>query len=293
MMVRREGRTRQRIDYAADVATWHCLSSLGTAIIAWTINNDYLDHMWFIDGAGEPDTYVIQNTVGGSYMDMSKSSSDDGTPIIGFHKTSPGNNQKWIIKEEASGSGHWKIQNKATGTFVDLLNGGGGNGNQIVGWQGSWHDATSLGHQHWTFQPRSLPGNEIHATLRANHHLRQDFKSYKTDCLYLVLSREHIEDIWRNSVLKNRKWRCEIFDCDDFAFVYKGEVCKWAEANFKADARGFAVVCGIMFGTNDRGRGHAYNWMIDPDNHSSIIFFEPQNSSFKENPGYDAYFGVF
>ena len=31
-----------------------------------------------------------------------------GTLIIGFHKTDPGENQKWIIKKETSGTGFWK-----------------------------------------------------------------------------------------------------------------------------------------------------------------------------------------
>ena len=35
-------------------------------------------------------------------------SAEDGTPIIGFHKTDPGENQKWIIKKETSGTGYWK-----------------------------------------------------------------------------------------------------------------------------------------------------------------------------------------
>ncbi|KAI0324626.1 Moa, A lectin from the mushroom marasmius Oreades in complex with the trisaccharide Galgalglcnac [Cubamyces sp. BRFM 1775] len=264
----------------------------GTPIIAWNVNDDYLDHMWLIKSVpGETDTYTIRNTVGGSYMDLTGSSAEDGTPIIGFHKTSPGENQKWIIKKETSGSGHWKIQNKATHTFVDLLNGGSSDGTKIVGWQGSWNDGTSLGHQHWTFSPQSLLGHEVHTILRANPYLRQDFKSYKADGMYLILSRARLQEIWRNSGLSGRRWREEIFDCDDFAFVYKAAVAKWGDDQFKAD--GFAIICGTMFGTNARNEGHAYNWMINPDNHSAIVFFEPQNNSFMDNPGYNAYFGVF
>ncbi|KAI9062306.1 carbohydrate-binding module family 13 protein [Trametes sanguinea] len=268
----------------------------GTPIIAWSVNDDYLDHMWLIQSvSGEANTYTIRNLVGGSYMDLCASSSDDGTPLIGFHKTHPGENQKWIIKKETSGSGHWKIQNKATKTFVDLLNGGSSNGTKLVGWQGGWNDGTSLGHQHWTFSPQSLLGHEIHTVLKANPYLRRDFESYQADGMYLILSRARLREIWRQSGLRNRNWRSEIFDCDDFAFVYKAEVAKWGDGQFKADD--FAIVCGVMFGINDEGReadsGHAYNWMVDPEDHSSIIFFEPQNNSFMVNPGYKAYFGVF
>ncbi|KAH9903466.1 ricin B-related lectin [Cubamyces lactineus] len=267
----------------------------GTPVIAWNVNDDYLDHMWLIKSVpNEPNTYTIRNTVGGSYMDLSGSSADDGTPIIGFHKMSPGENQKWIIKKETSGTGHWKIQNKATHTFVDLLNGGSSDGTKIVGWQGSWNDGTSLGHQHWTFNPQSLLGHEVHTILRANPYLRQDFKSYKADGMYLILSRARLQEIWRNSELPSRRWREQIFDCDDFAFVYKAAVAKWGDEQFKAD--GFAIVCGTMFGTREEEGevyGHAYNWMIDPNDHSSIVFFEPQNNSFMDDPGYQAYFGVF
>ncbi|KAJ8475439.1 hypothetical protein ONZ51_g6541 [Trametes cubensis] len=211
---------------------------------------------------------------------------ENGTAIIGFQKVKPGDNQKWIIKKESSATGYWKIQNKAT--FVDLLNGGSSNGTKIVGWEGSWDDSTSLGHQHWTFSPQSLPGHEIHTILKANTYLRQDFKSYETDGMrvglpvsttlpshdyyrYLILSRARLQEIWNKSGLSSRKWREEIFDCDDFSFVYKSEVAKWGDNHFKAD--GFAIICGIMFGTNSNA-AHAYNWMIDPADHSDIIFFE-------------------
>ena len=64
----------------------------------------------------------------------------------------------------------------------------GKDGASIVGWQGSWDDGTSLGHQHWTFEPQSLRGNEVHTTLLANPYLRQDFKSYVADGMWVPLS---------------------------------------------------------------------------------------------------------
>lgn len=45
-------------------------SRLGTPVIAWTVSDDFLDHMWLIKSVpGEADTYTIRNTVGGTYMD--------------------------------------------------------------------------------------------------------------------------------------------------------------------------------------------------------------------------------
>ena len=35
---------------------------------------------------------------------------------------------------------------------------------------------------------------------------------------YLILSRERLQEIWRTSGLQSRKWRSEIFDCDNFSF---------------------------------------------------------------------------
>ena len=47
-----------------------------TPVIAWTISDDFLDHMWLIKSVpDEPDTYTIRNTVAGSYMDLSASKS--------------------------------------------------------------------------------------------------------------------------------------------------------------------------------------------------------------------------
>ncbi|KAH9903479.1 hypothetical protein C8Q73DRAFT_786056 [Cubamyces lactineus] len=266
-------------------------SNDGTPIIAWTVNDDFLDHMWVIKSVpNEVDTYTIRNTVGGTFMD-SGGQTTNGAQIVGYHQTN-GDNQKWIIKKETTGTGYWKIQNKTTKNFIDLLNGGSANGTKIVTWSGSWSDGTSKGHQHWIFSPQSLRGSEIHTLLLRNPWLRQDFKSYQADGMYLILSRARLQEIWRRSGLSARKWRSEIFDCDDFAFVYKAEAAKWGDDTFKAD--GFAILCGVMFGTNPTtNEGHAYNWMINPENRSAIVFFEPQNNTFMDNPGYNAYFGVF
>ncbi|KAJ8475454.1 hypothetical protein ONZ51_g6552 [Trametes cubensis] len=279
-----------RIEHAhvpVRIALAYHSSNDGANIIAWTVSDDYLDHLWLIKSVeGEADTYTIRNTVGGTFMD-SGGQTADGAQIVGYHQTGS-DNQKWIIKKETSGS-YWKIMNKTTQNFVDLLD--GVNGTKIVGWKGSWSDGTSVGHQHWTFSPQSLLGSEVHTVLKNNPYLRQDFRSYISDGMYLILSRERLQEIWRNSGLSSRKWRAEIFDCDDFSFVYKAEVAKWGDSQFKAD--GFAIICGVMFGVNAKNEAHAYNWVINPEDYSTVVFFEPQNNTFMVNPGYDAYFGVF
>ncbi|KAJ8469474.1 hypothetical protein ONZ51_g8969 [Trametes cubensis] len=234
----------------------------GAAIVVWNLKDEYLDHLWLIKSVpGQADTYTIRNTVGGTYMDLKKSSRDNGTPIIGWHWTG-NDNQKWIIKKETSGTGCWKIQNKAAESFIDLYDGESADGSKIVGWQSSWNDGPpgkSLGHQLWTFSPQSLFGHEIHTILKTNPYLRQDFKSYISDGMYLILSRTQLQEIWSKMGLTSKDWRSEIFDCDDFAFTFKTEVAKWGKNEFNANAR-------------DSLRNP---WIRD------------------YNPGYNAYFGVF
>ncbi|KZV73639.1 carbohydrate-binding module family 13 protein [Peniophora sp. CONT] len=262
----------------------------GTPVVGWSVNEDVLHHMWLVESVlNEEDTYTIRNTVSGTYMDLTGSSAATETPIIGFRKVLPGENQKWIIKKESTGTGFWKIQNKATGTFLDLWNGGGGNGTKITGCKGSWavDNTTSLGHQHWTFRPQSLRGDEVHRILRDSPHLRQGSQSYRSDGKYLILSEARFQEIWRTSGLQDRRWRSEIFDYEDFAFVFKAEVAKWGDNQFKAD--GFAILCGVMFSSGRQGRS-AYNWMINSEDHTAIVFFEPQTNTFVNPP---TYFGVF
>jgi len=109
--------------------------------------------------------------------------------------------------------------------------------------------------------------------------------------MYLVLPEEKLREIWEKSGLSSRKWRHEIFDCDDFAMIFKAEIAKWGDDHLKAD--GFAILCGLMYGSKP-GEGHAYNWTILPSDLEKIVFIEPQSCSFNDKPwGYKAYFGLF
>ncbi|KAF5392263.1 hypothetical protein D9757_001579 [Collybiopsis confluens] len=147
------GQSIYRIEHAhvrVRMVLSHGSSADGTPVVAWRGPNDYASQWWSIDPVdGERDTYMIRNTHTGSYMDLTGSSAWSGTKIIGYQRT--GNpNQKWVIMKEQSGTGFWKIQSKATNTFANLLYGGSQTGTQIVGWEGSWDDGKSDGHQHWT-----------------------------------------------------------------------------------------------------------------------------------------------
>lgn len=265
-------------------------SADSTPVIVWEANDDIDDHKWLIESVeGEKDTYTIRDLRGGSYMDLSGGSSSDGTAIIGYHWAN-GDNQKWIIRKEQTAGKYWKIQNKAAKTFVDLYN-GGGSGTPTKGWEGSWNDTSSQGHQHWLFERISQNSSEVHAALQNSPYINQDFKSYPADTVYLLLPQQKLLDIWRSSGVGNWAWRPEIFDCDDFATVLKAEVAKWGAETYRVD--NIAILCGIMFGSKLSG-GHAYNWILDIDDPSKVIFFEPQTGEFSNNAwGYQAYFGLF
>ncbi|KZV64829.1 carbohydrate-binding module family 13 protein [Peniophora sp. CONT] len=243
--------------------------------------------MWVIKSVSrESDTYTIRNMVGGTYMSLTGSATN-GTAIVGSQQA--GDNQKWIIKKGTrSDMTYSRIQNKGNRSFIDLAGGAGANGTKVLGWQSTWDDSNT--NQRWNFSSQSLTSAEVRTALDANPYLRSDFKSFVSDGMYLILSQARYQEIWRNSGLQSRRWREEVFDCDDFSFVYKGEVGKWGDSQFKAT--GFGILCGIMFGSSKQG-AHAYNWMVKSGNHANIEFFEPQDNTFKDDPGYSAYFGVY
>ena len=54
------------------------------------------------------------------------------------------------------------------------------------------------------------------------------------------------------------------------------------------------MLCGVMFGSKP-GSGHAYNWMINPDDHSKILFCECVSISIRRScrRGADCNFVMF
>ncbi|KAK7691890.1 hypothetical protein QCA50_005295 [Cerrena zonata] len=266
----------------------------GTLVIVWHAREGCYDHMWLIepvDGGVDDDTYTIRNLKTGTYMCISGSSSKDGTAVIGYHKTND-DSQKWIIRPERSDGRRWKIQSKATGTFLDLLD-GGGCWTAVQGWRGDWimTEGTRFGHQHWLFKPLSETSANIHAILKKNPVVRMNFENYHPDGLYLIPTEEELSSIWKRTELNNIPHRNGIFDCDDYVMAFKTEVAKWGNTTFQA--LGFSVLCGIMFGKRNEIM-HAYNWILVRRDPERIVFFEPQNGAFaKDAWAYTANFGLF
>ncbi|KAI0721689.1 ricin B-related lectin [Cerioporus squamosus] len=264
-------------------------NSNGAPIIVWDTTGNLYDQMWLIEPVPEEADmyYTMRNISTGLYTGVYQGNTADGTFVVGYKRVY-NDCVKWIIRNDETDGTTWKIQNKGCQTFLDLHD-GGGNGTHVVGWTGSWQD-TGASHQYWRFEKLSQTSDDIHLALSKAPSLRQDFQSYLEDGLYLILSREAMLQIWRASGLGQKPWRDSIFDCDDFATIFKAEVSKWGNTTFKAD--GFGILCGMMFGSNQE-ESHAYNWTLDPVDPSRVLYFEPQEGAFTSNSGYQAYMGLF
>ncbi|KAK0222948.1 Moa, A lectin from the mushroom marasmius Oreades in complex with the trisaccharide Galgalglcnac [Armillaria nabsnona] len=262
----------------------------GTAIAGWQIGegSDFSWHqLWLLEPVyRKTDTFTVRSLIAGSYMDLANGWSANETPIIGWHRT--GTNQEWIIKQSA-GNQSYKMKNYKTGTFADLNTGGSSNGTPIHGCQGSdFHVRDNNFHQCWLFKRMSLSSAEIRMIIRSNPDLVRDYKSYQVDGEYLILPRNIWGEIWNSTDLRDKNRRREIFDCNDFALVMKAAVAQWGTNEWRAD--GFAIFCGLMPGRSQSNprEGQAYNFTIS-DDHSGVVFFDPQTNEFMDNIDCDAF----
>lgn len=89
---------------------------------------------------------------------------------------------------------------------------------------------------------------------------------------YLPTVKE-VQHILKSSQLDRRQWMEERFDCDDFAYVLKGEMSVHA---YESNDLRFALCVGMVWGDFDWVQGyHAVNWFIASDR--EIRFIEPQS----------------
>jgi len=249
-------------------------------------DNQGLNQAWFVRLKSGADTYTIRNVAGGSYIELPGGSKENGTEIFAYHQDG-GADQDWVIRKAPDG--FYKIQNKASGTFLDLSNGGTADGTKITGSAGDW---TSGGHQAWDFKSISLAAADVHKILQANSNIQQDFKNYLSESPYLVISQDHINEIWQSTGLANARVRANILDYDYFALTFKKAVSDWGHKNVKAD--GFAILCGVLYGKNDKGETHAYNWYTIEGDQNNIAFLDPQTGESRNDPwGFKPFFGFF
>lgn len=94
-------------------------------------------------------------------------------------------------------------------------------------------------------------------------------KSLQIDDAYEAVSTAQAKAIWFNSELPKLDWKPNVFDCDDFALVYKAQAC--ISANAGGGVHPYAV--GILFGSAERS-AHAVNLFIDPA--GKLMVIEPQ-----------------
>ncbi|MFY0575962.1 lectin MOA-related protein [Cystobacter fuscus] len=115
---------------------------------------------------------------------------------------------------------------------------------------------------------------------------------FKTgDAYYEAVSDAQARAIYNNSGLSAYVWTAEVFDCDDFSYVYKAQASRDAYAS-KAEY-GYAV--GVIFGRSP-SRVHAVNVFIDTN--ATVRILEPQTGSIvagkdwkdQEGEAYEPYF---
>ena len=98
------------------------------------------------------------------------------------------------------------------------------------------------------------------------------------DGSYYLPTLGEVQSILEESQLNRRKWLAERFDCDDFAYVLKGEMSVHA---YESNEFRFPLCVGIVWGNFDWVDGyHAVNWFIDSS--GEIRFIEPQDDKIFE-----------
>ncbi|MDR0218723.1 MAG: lectin MOA-related protein [Enterobacteriaceae bacterium] len=89
------------------------------------------------------------------------------------------------------------------------------------------------------------------------------------DKKYLTMTEDILKRIYNDSGLKYYIWTEDVFDCDDFSHIYKGQACKDAYA--QSEDYGYAI--GIILGKKGK-EIHATNVFVDRYLHVKI--YEPQ-----------------
>lgn len=98
------------------------------------------------------------------------------------------------------------------------------------------------------------------------------------DAIYYVPRRAEVEQLLERSLLDRREWLEERHDCDDFAYVLKGEASSHA---YDAPGLRFGLCLGIAWGYFDWARGyHAINWALTSD--AGLLLIEPQSDELYE-----------
>ena len=105
-------------------------------------------------------------------------------------------------------------------------------------------------------------------------------RSWFFDIFYYSIKLEDLEDAledWKEQILDDISYLPEVFDCDDFAQLFKIWLMEWAKDNLNEHINGVGLALGIV---SKEGRilgGHAWNIvLVDTDEGTKIVYVEPQ-----------------
>lgn len=126
-----------------------------------------------------------------------------------------------------------------------------------------------------TAKGRLVPVNEVQETitLQLSDRLSDAAIVRFGDYQYYLPTSDEMDFILTESQLDRKQFLPERFDCDDFAFILKGEISAHA---YQARQLSCGICAGIIWGYfdwNPRGY-HAVNWYLD--NTGTLYFIEPQ-----------------
>jgi len=130
----------------------------------------------------------------------------------------------------------------------------------------------------------------IEYKLKEAFNLPPDHPIYIGDEKYFVPAEERIREITSTSLQHHQQYYAERFDCDDFAYVLKGEFCLHTFKNAESE---FGLCAGILWGEFSWVTGqHAINWaLIAPKGDGAdfeIVLIEPQGDVFYNSTEYKA-----
>ncbi|KAL2126457.1 hypothetical protein VTI74DRAFT_877 [Chaetomium olivicolor] len=219
----------------------------GTPAQGWSpINNNenFFNQIWLLTKISGTQSWTFLEIRSGTYLDLDHGGTKDGTKIQGYQGPGEGKSnlaQEWSLSA-VTGGGY-----KAGHLAVDLSNGGKGNGyvasvclvfvqnygpahkNEHSTPVWGYHPIDGNTNQIWDFEQWSYTATDIQSSIKSMP-LASGFDvvayTFPADKNYLVLPYTLYNVIWLGS-MQGYKWRRELFDCDDFAFVYKAAVASY------------------------------------------------------------------
>lgn len=257
----------------------------GTVIQSWAKTPslaNFFNQLWWIERVPGQDYYLIRNARSGTVMDLDGGGSVDRTRIHGwvFNRSDP---QHWFINGD--GKEGYSLFNVYGGLTPDVKEGCPTNGIPVLGYKS--HGAFN---QLWFLDRVSQTPEEVGVLLKNSPFVGVDFHRYPDHIAYVNCPEAVIREIWISKGLGGDKWRPSSYDFNEYAKTMQGAVCEWMCANLRIP--GLGILFGTMYGRNNKGENHAFNWYTN-DKLDKIAIFDPQSGNVSERIGYEAFFGAY